>query len=134
MLQHPFSCNAIMQRVTSYMLYVQLFGLASFGYSLQNIQWWGWNEVREIAIMRVPLCFYSPLSPIILSTPRVLGTGNVASARDIFLPDFIRTTIVRSRSTASLFRSWLQMPENRKCFYNWSFCSGMEILFSTEFS
>ena len=33
---------------------------------MPNIQW-GLNEVREIAIMRVPLCFYSP-SPIILST------------------------------------------------------------------
>ena len=59
----------------------------------------GLNEVREIAIMRVPLCFYSP-SPIILSTPQLLGTGNAAAAaRDIFLPDFITSTIVRATKT-----------------------------------
>ena len=38
------------------------FYACKLGYSLQNIHWGGLNEVREIAIMRVPSLFLFPLS------------------------------------------------------------------------
>ena len=82
------------------------------GYSLQNIQW-GLNEVREIAIMRVPLCFYSPSPPIILSTPRLLGTGT-AAARDIFLPDFYQNYNFKSAPQFLYLRIGNEAPEKNK--------------------
>ena len=65
----------------------------------------GWMKLREIAIVRVPLCFYSPLSHYTFHSEAFEDRHGDADG-DIFFRDFIRRAVFEKSAKGCTLTSW----------------------------